>query len=143
LNEGHLQQAVDELTVASEIFKGTGHVLNGIRTELQLARTNRMLGKLAQAKLLLQPLAADEDGIGTSERGIAHRELGLCFIQDAQVSKAADHLEQAVVLFERAGDARELALTYRLLGDLMKEQDQLSLACDAYRNAALALEQAA
>lgn len=143
LSEGRFEQAVDDLKAASDIFKQTGHVLNGIRTELQLARASRMLGRLGQAKLLLQPIVADEEGVGTSERGIAHRELGLCLLQDSKSSKAAEHLQKAVKLFERSEDARELAFTYRLLGDLMKEQDQLSLACDAYRSAALALEQAA
>jgi hypothetical protein len=46
-------------------------------------------------------------------------------------------------LFENAQDVNESAYTYRLLGDLMRDQDELATACEAYRSAALALEHVA
>lgn len=142
INEGRHDEAIFELERAARIFAETRNAVNEARCAVELARAHRHLGRISQAKLILRSVGmADAAGLG--QQGVAHRELALCHKSEGQLELATEHLESALALFERAQDLRELARTYRLLGDVMRDQNSLAAACDAYRSAAIALEDAA
>lgn len=136
--EERLDEAREHLDKARQIFSQTGSRLNEARATNQLARVERAAGRVAEAKLLLRQTLNLAEGMDVVVVGIAQREIGLC---DAttDVNAAADQLREAIGTLEEAGDAQELAITYRALGDLMRDADDLQGACDAYRAASVAL----
>lgn len=142
LMEDRAEEAISDLDNAISIFRATGHVVNEIRSSLQLARSHRLMNRIPQATLVLKGVQLGA-AAGPLQQGIAHREFGLCRLAEGEVTEALSYLEQALGFFEAADDAREIARTYRLLGDVMRDQDSLVAACDAYRSAAIALEDAA
>ncbi|MGH2756854.1 MAG: tetratricopeptide repeat protein [Actinomycetota bacterium] len=119
---------------ARETFQQAGQSLNESRAIGVLAMTERLSGNAEEAKFLLRQsisLAGDDK----ATIGIAYRELGLCEATQDR-SKALQHLRQAVEILEGAGDALDLAIAYRELGNLLSEKEELKEACDAYRTAA-------
>jgi len=134
--------AKSHLDVARGIFIQTGSVLNEVRSALQLACAHRMLDEADRALDILASIDMARRA-GVSEQGIAWREQGLCHVAQGRTSDGVDCLRTALGLFENAQDVNESAYTYRLLGDLMRDQDELATACEAYRSAALALEHVA
>lgn len=138
---GRLDEAREHLTFAAETFREMNSPLNEARATNELARVERLDGKVSEAKMLLRrSLTLAEDG-ELDVLGIAHRELGIC---DAGSDHAAAEKEfrTAIDLFESAGSALELATTYRELGDLLRGRADLKDACEAYRTAAMTLEAA-
>ena len=136
----HHDEARDHLAAAVEAFQETGNVVNEARATNELARVERLLGRVAEAKMLLRrSINLAEDG-ELDVLGIAHREMALCDSGDLKGSEKG--LRRAIELFERSGNNQELATTYRELGDLLRRREDLQDACDAYRVAALTLEAA-
>lgn len=139
------QQKWDEarahLERALEIFHEAEQPLNEARTACNLAISERLAGRTDEARFLLRRclVLSEEDRALT---GMAHRELGLC---DAKRDRAAaiTSVRHALELLDGAGDAKELAITYRELGNLLSEQEDLREACNAYRSAANLFENAA
>ena len=72
------------------------------------------------------------------ELALAIRELGLVETT-RDPARAEKHFRTAIELYDRMDAAVELAITYRMLGDLMGAQGNRSSA-DLYRTGLLALE---
>lgn len=142
LTEGRADEGIRDLEKAIAIFRETSHVVNEARSSLQLARSYRLVGRTGQAKFVLHGAEMGIAG-GPIQQGIAHREFALCLVAEGDATAALSHLEKALEFFEAADNAREVARTYRVLGDVMRDGQDLDQACTAYRNAAMALENAA
>ena len=122
-------------------FQTAGQTANEARANLVLAMVERLAGNMDEARFLLRrsiSLAGDDITI----QGMAYRELGIC---DAATDRgrALDHLRHSLRLLEESDHPRELAATYRELGNLLSEQEALQEACDAYKAAAGLFEAAA
>lgn len=138
-NQERFDEARSHLTAAREAFAAADSKLRDARATVALGILERRAGRLDDATFLLKraiSLAETDEGIA----GIAHRELALC-LQDR--GKAISGLRKAIGLLERAGIAKELAATYRALGDVLSNDKELKPACDAYRKAADLFERAA
>lgn len=142
INEARFDAAIEELERASAIFGETENAVNEARCSVELARSYRHLGRMSQARMTLNGVEMARAG-GPGQEGLAYREMALCLKAEGRTEAATEHLEKALILFEQAEEPRQLARTYRLLGDFMRDEDSLAAACDAYRNAAMALEDAA
>lgn len=126
---------------ALAIFQEAGQLLNEARTACNLAISERLAGKTDEAKFLLHRCFAlsDEDRALT---GMAYRELALCDAKRDRLT-ALRNLRHALELLDGGGNAKELAITYRELGNLLSDQEDLREACAAYRSAADLFENAA
>lgn len=142
INEERPEDAVRELERASSVFAETQNAVNAARCSVELARAYRHMDRIPEAKLALKGVGMAK-AAGAGQQGVAHRELALCLKAEGRSDDAIVNLEKALALFEKAEEPRQLARTYRLLGDFMRDRDELAEACDAYRNAAVALENAA
>lgn len=129
------------LNRAAQIFSAAGNVQLEARTLLALGILERLDGNTDQARFLLKRSLA-QAGDDTGAAGMAHRELGLC---DAATdkAKAVKQIRRAIALLETSGNAKELAGTYRELGNVLSGHKDHEPACDAYRRAADLFETAA
>lgn len=140
-NQERFDEARPHLVAAQQTFALAGNALREARASVALGVLERSAGRQDEAKFVLKraiALAGDDLGVA----GIAHRELALCE-EDGDRQSAIKGLRKAVGLLERAGIVKELATTYRKLGDLMSNDQELMTACEAYRKAADLYEQAA
>lgn len=140
-DQGDFERAREHLLRASEMFREAGNGINEARALGALAISERKAGRLDEARFLLKrSLSLSGEDSGTE--GIAYRELGLC---DAAQQKptAVTQIRRAIELLEKAGNVRELATTYRELGNVLSGHRDLETACDAYRTAADLFERAA
>jgi tetratricopeptide (TPR) repeat protein len=142
IEQNKLADARSLLDDAMDIFRETGAKVNETRTRLHLARVARLSGKTDEARALLDVILEDADETALPERGMAEREVALCEEALGRFEQAEAALKRSIDLLTRAEDTRELALTLRGLGDLMQRADDLAMACQAYRRAALTLEAA-
>jgi tetratricopeptide (TPR) repeat protein len=139
LREGRLDDARQELERARAIFERTGNTKNLTRTLNELARVARLRGETHQARDLLERSIAL---LGTSddpELAYAHLELGRV-LSAVDAPQAQKHLRVAVETYERTEQPIGLAVTYRALGDLLREAGDESAASEAYRTGILAIE---
>lgn len=140
-NQGRFDEARPHLLAARQVFAESGNALREARAAVALGTLERAAGHSDEAVFILKQalsLAGDDRGIA----GIAQRELSLCHA--TRDRKAAIRgLRKAISLLEEAGLSKELATTYRAVGDLLAETEELSPAGEAYRLAAVTLEQAA
>jgi len=137
--EGKLQESKEQLESAQRIFVATGNLLDEARVKNELARIARQLGRAAQARRLLESsIEVLRDERDLPELALAIRELGLVETT-RDPARAEKHFRTAIELYDRMDAAVELAITYRMLGDLMGAQGNRSSA-DLYRTGLLALE---
>lgn len=139
---GDLDAARKELVTARSVFQTANNTLNEARVLNELARIERAEGNPEAAEAYLRTALELDPELDPAVAGITHRELGLLRGTSDPESALAE-LRFSIDLFERADDVRELVASYREMGDLMRQLDQLSDACDAYRAAARAYETAA
>ena len=133
-DRGEWDEARLHLQKALEVFQRAGQDLNEARASIALATLERVAGNLNEGRFAAKrsmSLAGEDPAI----KGMALRELGLCDASTDRTS-ALKHLREALATLEGADDARELAITYRELGNLLSEKEELREACDAYRAAA-------
>ncbi|MGH3118995.1 MAG: tetratricopeptide repeat protein [Gaiellales bacterium] len=133
-DSGEWDEARLHLQKALEIFQRAGQELNEARASIALATLERVAGNVNEARFAAKrslSLVKDDPTI----KGMALRELGLCDASTDRTS-ALRQLREALELLEVADDARELAITYRELGNLLSEKEELKDACEAYRAAA-------
>jgi hypothetical protein len=81
-------------------------------------------------------LLAGTESIEVAE---AERELGLC-LAETRPEEAAVHFGTAADIFERSSEQTELAMTSRLLGDLLENNGDTAGALVAYRRGLTAVE---
>ncbi|MGH2756882.1 MAG: helix-turn-helix domain-containing protein [Actinomycetota bacterium] len=133
-NQERFDEARPHLDAARDAFASAGNKLRDARATVALALLERRAERHDEAIFLLKrakSLAEGDKGIA----GIAERELALCHVGRDR-AKAVAGLRKAIRLLEGAGIMDELAATYRALGDVLSEDEELKPACDAYRKAA-------
>lgn len=137
--DGDLEQARSQTMVALELIRGTSSKLSEARALNELARVDRLLGRVPEAISALKnsiALLADAD---VGELALAHRELGLCYV-GTHPRLAERHLKKAIALYRDAGQHLHVAATYRELGDLLCSEGREQSGRDAYREGLLALD---
>ncbi|HEY7875743.1 MAG TPA: helix-turn-helix transcriptional regulator [Actinomycetota bacterium] len=134
--------ARSDLERALEIFEAADDAVNQSRALRQLAVLERIAGHVEQAVFLLQRAARVTTTQPAVATAITNRELGLCHAAMKDLGKARTYFNKAIGLLEKTGDTHELAVTYRALGDALRDEKDYRKACDAYRLAAVALEAA-
>ncbi len=136
-----LDQAQFQLERAKEIFSATHSHLDEASVGNELARIARQTGDVAKARTLLQECTGLlEGGSDVAELASAYRELALLDL-DEDPALAEKNLQQAIELYERAEFKVEVAVTYRILGDLFAGQGKRDLARETYRSGILGLEE--
>lgn len=138
--EGKLEEARRELEKAAEGFEKANAPIMTARTRTELARAQRLAGEPVKAKEMLQEALTLLQADDIFDLGEVYRELGLCYL-DSDATEAERCLREACVLFERAEQTGEYALTSRILGDLLESRGDASGAIEAYRAGLAAVEE--
>ncbi|MGQ0668154.1 MAG: hypothetical protein ACT4PO_00515, partial [Actinomycetota bacterium] len=109
------------------------------RTLNELARVERLEGRIDPAKELLERSIALMGDSDTPILAWAHRELGLLLFEQSPMG-AEKNFRIAIELYERSEQTVDIAVTYRALGDLLRAQGDEQSGFEAYRTGILALE---
>ncbi|MEU7823229.1 tetratricopeptide repeat protein [Catellatospora sp. NPDC049133] len=97
-----------------------GAAFHVLRLDCEIADVLRRQGHPDQAKPLLNTtLAAIDPADDLMAVSDIHRRLGLILATDSDAATAEEHYRAALALLEQADAALELAVTCRLLGDLL------------------------
>jgi tetratricopeptide (TPR) repeat protein len=137
--EHDLPGARRELEEARDTFERTGNARDLAKTLNELARVARLEGDPQTARALLERSIAV---LGTSddpELAYAHLELGIA-LSDLDTSSAEKHARRAIELYERTEQPIGLAVSHRLLGDVLRAGGDEPGGCEAYRTGILAIE---
>ena len=137
--EDDLPSARRELEAALGVFEETGDEKHVTRTLNELARIERLEGRIEQAVSLLERSISRLGDADALILAWAHRELGLT-LSERDAGLAEKHLRVAIELYERGEDTVDIAVTYRALGDIFLARGERDAGCDAYRTGILALE---
>jgi tetratricopeptide (TPR) repeat protein len=140
--EGDLEPARSHALSALEIFQETRNETNEARALDQLGRIERAAGRLQEARMYLRKALQLTRGGEQVVHGAVQRELALCDVE-RDVASAIRGVKKALATLIDAQEMKEVAITYRALGDLLLGQSQFEPACDAFRAAAVTLEAAA
>jgi tetratricopeptide (TPR) repeat protein len=137
--EDDLAGARRELEESRAIFERTGNTKDLTRALNELARVARLEGDVHGARLLLERSIGL---LGTSddpELAYAHLELGKV-LANVDASRAEKHLRSALELYERTEQPVGIAVSYRVLGDLLRVAGDAAAGCESYRTGILAIE---
>jgi tetratricopeptide (TPR) repeat protein len=137
--EGMLPDARTHLELARTAYEETADQKHLPRALNELARVERLEGRLDRARGLLERSIAL---IGTNDTPIlawAHRELGEVLVE-LDPSAAEKRFRIAIELYELAEQSVDIAVTYRALGDLLQARGDSDGSCESYRTGILALE---
>lgn len=137
--EERLEEAREQLEQALAIFEETADKKDLTRTLNELARVERLEGRIDHAKELLGRSIALMGDSDTPILAWAHRELGL-LLSDQNPTGAEKSFRIAIELYERSEQTVDIAVTHRALGDLLRAQGDEQAGFEAYRTGILALE---
>jgi tetratricopeptide (TPR) repeat protein len=140
VREGNYERARAELESALAIARETNNGLDEAYALQELARVERLTGRVVEGRALIEraiELVGSDDDVTFA--GACHRELGLCTVE-LEPAVAEKSLRSAIELFERSDSPGEVAVTYRMLGDLQASQGDHSGACESFRVGIMALE---
>lgn len=137
--EGDLPGARRELEEARETFERTGNTRDLTKTLNELARVARLEGDVRAARGLLERSIALLGTNDDPELAYAHLELGIA-LTDLDAPRAEKHARTAIEIYERTEQAVGLAVSYRLLGDVLRAQGDEAGGSEAYRTGILAIE---
>jgi tetratricopeptide (TPR) repeat protein len=140
--EGAFDEAREHALAALKIFEETNNETNEARALDQLGRIERAAGRIAEAKLYLKKALQLTKAGERVVHGSVQRELALCDADD-NPDAAIRGVKKALATLVEAQEMKEVAITYRALGDLLFMQSQFESACDAFRSAAVTSETAA
>lgn len=131
------EEAIDHLRRSLETFETIGSEVDQAGALVELGRLEHDRGNKVQAQHALErAIELLSRSTDVEELAAAHRALGVVVGND-EVAVAEKHLHEALALYERAGLPLQIALTYRLLGELLEGAGRD--ASEAFRNAAMAL----
>jgi tetratricopeptide (TPR) repeat protein len=140
VREGNYEEASTELGRALAIAQETSNRLDEAYALHELTRVERLTGRVVEGRALIEraiELVGPDDDV--TFVGACHRELGLCTVE-VEPAVAEKSLRTAIELFERAESPGEIAVTYRMLGDLQASVGDHSGACESFRVGIMALE---
>lgn len=133
------QEARELFAEALTVFAETNSPVDEARVLNEIARLDRIDGRIPSAVALLERAIELLQENDIAELATAHRELAMCHIPGEPI-EAEKHLRIAIDLFERAEENTQLAVTYRVLGDLLHELGQPQAGSEAYRAGIVVLE---
>ncbi|HEX2049274.1 MAG TPA: tetratricopeptide repeat protein [Actinomycetota bacterium] len=132
--QGHLADARVELERARIVFAESRDRSDEARALNELARVERLEGRVERARELLEAaIALVEDGDAPT-LAWAHRELGAVLAGSNPVA-AEKHLRTAVEVYERTEQHAELVTAYGALAELLRARGRVDAALDVYRTA--------
>lgn len=137
---GKEKQARPALEKASALLKETGHHAQHLNAEIEIARLDRLEGRLDQAAARLE--ASLELLVSDTQPRVeawAHRELGLILIKRDK-TRATKHLKKALELYELQGNPLEVARTHILMAEQRGARDTKG-RLEEYQRAAEAVHQ--
>jgi tetratricopeptide (TPR) repeat protein len=140
VRENEFEGARTSLEQALSIARETSNRLDEAYSLQELARVDRVTGRVVEGRALIEraiELVEPDDDVAFA--GICYRELALCTVE-LEPAVAEKSLRSAIELFERAESPGEIAVTYRILGDLQTTQGDAAGACDSFRTGIMALE---
>ncbi|MDQ3982202.1 MAG: soluble NSF attachment family protein [Actinomycetota bacterium] len=121
------------------VLKSSGTISEAAKALDELARLERLCGNVERAEAhLLEAQSYLQNG-EFAERALNLREVALCR-RDRDVEGAKGALRRAIDLFLLAGATKEVAVTYKLLGDLHRTGGEVEQSADAYRAGLEAIE---
>ena len=130
---GDLDGAMAVLEEARRIFAETNDLKDLTRTLNEIARVEHGRGNPDHAvELLLESIGLLKDG-DTPILAWAERELGTVYAS-SDALLAEKHLRTAAELFDRTDEPVEAAITYRVLGDVLRDSGRPDAAFHAYRD---------
>lgn len=137
--EEDLEGARRELEEARTIFERTGNTKDLSRTLNELALVAHLEGDVHAARPLLERSIALLGTGDDPELAYAHLELGKVLV-DLDAAGAEKHLRSAVELYERTEQPVGIAVSHRVLGDLLRAAGDPAGGCEAYRTGIIAVE---
>jgi tetratricopeptide (TPR) repeat protein len=138
---GKLDEAAREFAGAREVLVAAGAAFQVLRLDCEIADVLRRQGHPDEAKVLLNnTLAAIDSADDLMAVSDIHRQLGLLLATEGDVVTAENHYRAAIALLEQADAALEIAVTCRLLGDLLTRLGRHPEATAVYRTGLLATE---
>lgn len=139
LEKGDVDEARSNLTAAVEVLRSADNLADAARALNELGKLERICGNLPEAEVHLHEAQDYLSGSDFAERALNQRELGLC-TKENRPNEAMGFLRRAVDLYVLAGATKEVAVTYRLLGDLHRSIGDLEGSLDSYRSGLEAVE---
>ena len=133
MEKGDLDDARVNLTGAIEVLKAADHLTDAARALNELGRLERLSGNTLEAERHLHEAQGYLAGSDFSERALNQRELGLC-LAERHEEEAMGYLRRAIDLYMLAGATKEVAVTYRRLGDLQRQLGDVEGSLDSYRS---------
>jgi tetratricopeptide (TPR) repeat protein len=137
--EEDLAGAKRELEESLAIFERTGNTKDLGRALNELARVARMEDDMNGARVLLERSIALLRTGDDPELAYAHLELGTVLV-DLDAARAEKHLRSALELYGRTEQPLGIAVSYRVLGDLLRVAGDAAGGCEAYRTGLTAVE---
>ena len=134
LIELYSQQGAHEKVIATYQSLGDAQLQGFDKTAAaQLcARSLLRSGRVQEATRLLQDLLAEVPADAFPREDLIRRRLARILAHSGQMPAAIDMCQKATACFERAGDCRQGAVAYGLLGDLLREAGDFQGARDAF-----------
>lgn len=132
IDKGDLDDARVNLTEALLAYRSAKQPLDAARVLNELGRLERLAGKPVEGIRLLQEAQTHFSHSDFSERALNLQELGLC-VQEQSSEEAKGYLRRAIDLYMLAGASKEVATTYKLLGDLLRKDGEIEESATAYR----------
>lgn len=139
VDQGRLDAAREELLAALDALEETSVVANRARALNELARVERLSGRVRDARELLRTAMDVLGDADPAELAFTHRELALCAV-DEDPDEAESHFRSAVELYRRAGQPLLIAVTCRELGDFLRTRGEAERTPEAYREGLVELE---
>jgi tetratricopeptide (TPR) repeat protein len=137
--EGRIDEAHAKLTLARATFEETGDIKDLTRALNELARVARLRGDEEEARgLLLRSIELIHEA-DAPILAWAYRELGR--VSSANRDEAEKALRRSIELYESTEQVVETAVTYGVLGDLLRDRGEETGGCEAYRMGITLLEQ--
>lgn len=139
MDRGDLDSARVDLKEALGTYKNAKQSVDVARTLNELGRLERIAGRPDEGIAFLREAQEHLSNGDFSERALNLRELGMC-LQETSPNEAKSHLRRAIDLHILAGSDRDVAKTYKLLGDLHSRDGDVEASAQAYRAGIEALE---
>jgi len=137
--EEDLEGARRELEEARTIFERTGDTKDLSRALNELALVAHLDGDVHGARALLERSIALLGTGDDPELAYAHLALGKVLV-GLDAAGAEKHLRSAVELYERTEQPVGIAVSYRVLGDLLRVAGDAEAGSEAYRTGIIAVE---